>query len=332
MIRKDTSERIFREIKAAKRILLTLHVSPDGDCIASVLAMNKILKKWGKKTKIISSSALNRRFNFISGVEEIEVQDFAKIDFSNFDLFIALDAAQETKITRSPFPEKFPKNFKTINIDHHITNPKFGDINLIVKSSSTSEILYRLFVLWKIKIDKQLAQLFLLGILTDTGCFQYPTMAADSFRIVADLLDKGASLSEMVLLTLRSYQFKTLKYWGKVLENMQIDPSGKFVWTHVSKAEMEELEITPAEVEGAASLFGPVTLGTEFGIIMNDEGGLVRVSLRSRTDFDVSKIAVLFDGGGHKQAAAFSLALPLVEAEKKVLETARKHVDKQINK
>jgi phosphoesterase RecJ-like protein len=323
VIRKDTAERILREIKGAKRILLALHVSPDGDSIASVLALNSVLKKWGKKTKIISFSAFNSRFSFLPGVEEIETQDFSKIDLANFDLFIALDAAQETKITRNIFPEKFPENFKIINIDHHITNPKFGNINLIVKSSSTCEILYDLFNLWKIKIDKSLAQLFLLGILTDTGCFQYPTMTSNSFRIVADLLDKGASLTELVLLNFRSYKFKTLKYWGKVLENMQLDPSGKFVWTSVSKAEMKELGVTPAEIEGASSLFAPVTLGTEFGIIMNDEGNLVRVSLRSRADFDVSQIAVLFGGGGHKQAASFSLALPLEEAEEKVLQTVR---------
>jgi phosphoesterase RecJ-like protein len=323
VIRKATAERILREIKGAKRILLALHVSPDGDSIASVLALNSVLKKWGKKTKIISFSAFNSRFSFLPGVEEIETKDFAKTDFSNFDLFIALDAAQETKITRNIFPQEFPKNFKIINIDHHITNPKFGNINLIVKSSSTCEILYSLFNLWKIKIDKHLAQLFLLGILTDTGCFQYPTMTSNSFRIVAELLDKGASLTELVLLNFRSYKFKTLKYWGKILENMQLDPSGKFVWTLVSKAEMEELGVTPAEIEGASSLFAPVTLGTEFGIIMNDEGNLIRVSLRSRADFDVSQIAVLFGGGGHKQAASFSLALPLDEAEEKVLQTVR---------
>jgi phosphoesterase RecJ-like protein len=108
---------------------------------------------------------------------------------------------------------------------------------------------------------------------------------------------------------------------------MQLDPSGKFVWTRVSKAEMEDLGVTPAEIEGASSLFAPVTLGTEFGIIMNDEGNLVRVSLRSRADFDVSQIAVLFGGGGHKQAASFSLALPLDEAEERVLETVRKLVN-----
>jgi len=329
MLNKKTAIKILSEIKKAKKILLTVHVSPDQDSVASVLAMELVLRRMGKKTKIISFSQIPSKLKFISGTERIETADFAKIDFSEFDLFIALDSAQERMITRSHFPESFPSNFKIVNIDHHITNTRFGDINLVVPTSSTTEILYQLFKIWQVKIDKTLARLLFYGIFADTGCFQYSSTSVETFKIAADLIEKGASLNEAVLVSFRSYSLKTLKYWGRVLDNMQTDGSGKFIWSKISKKEREELGVEVTEVEGAANFFAPIVSGTEFGIILMEEEGLVRGSLRSRDVFDVSKIAVELGGGGHKAAAGFSLNMSLAEAEKEVLGAARKYLGRK---
>lgn len=327
MINKKIAQKIFSEIKKAKKILLALHVSPDADSVGSVLAMNLFLERIGKKTRIISFSQIPSKFLYLPGTEKIGIADFNSVNFGDFDLFIALDSAQERMITRSRYPDNFPENFKIINIDHHVTNTKFGDINLVGIVSSTAELLFELFGIWKVKIDKKLADLLFLGIFADTGCFQYPLTSERTFLTGADLLSRGASLNETVLHFLRSYNFRTLKYWGKVLENLKEDESGKFVWSKVSKEEKESLGVDPTEIEGAASLFAPIVEGTEFGIILMEENGLVRGSLRSRANFDVSKIAEELGGGGHKQAAGFSLNIPLEEAEKKVLEIARKYIN-----
>jgi len=337
MLNKKTAIKILSEIKKAKKVLLAVHVSPDQDSVASVLAMELVLRRMGKKTKVISFSQIPSKLKFISGTEKIETADFAKVNFAAFeesssascDLFIALDSAQERMITRSPFPKSFPSSFKIINIDHHFTNTRFGDINLIDIVSSTAEILYKLFKLWKIKIDNKLASLLFYGVFADTGCFQYSSTSKETFKIAADLLGKGASLNEAVLVSLRSYNLKTLKYWGKVLENMQMDKSRRFVWSTISKTEREDLEVEVSEVEGAANLFAPVVSGTEFGIILMEEtDDLVRGSLRSRRNFDVSQIAVKLGGGGHKAAAGFSVKKNLKEAEKEVLEVARNLINK----
>lgn len=327
MLNKKIAGKILSEIKKAKSILLALHVSPDEDCVASVLAMDLILRKMGKKTKLISFSNVDLGIFYFPTSQRIENADFSKINFNLYDLFIALDSAQERMITRSTYPVIFPQSFKIINIDHHVTNTKFGDLNLVAPLSSTAEIIYQLFNLWKVKIDKKLAQALFLGILADTGCFQYPLTSADTLRAAADLMDKGASLKKTVLEIFRSYSINTLKYWGRVLYNMRIDPSGSFIWSTVSRDEKEELGIVPSEIEGAASLFAPIVAGTKFGIILIEENSnLVRGSMRSRDDFDVSKIAVELGGGGHKQAAGFSLKMCLKEAEERVLKTARKYI------
>ena len=315
------------EIKKAKKILLALHVSPDLDSAASVLAMDLVLKRMRKKTRTISFSQLPAGILAFPGVEKVEVADFSKLDLTDFDLFIALDSAQKRMITRSAWPEKLPRGFKIINIDHHLTNDKFGQINLVSLVSSTAEVIYDLLKLWEVKIDKKLANPLFWGIFSDTGCFQYPTTKPKTLRIAANLMEKGVSFNECVLRVFRSYNFKTLKYWGRILDNMQLDESGKFVWSKLSQEERRELGVDPTEIESAASLFAPIILGTEFGIILHEEAvNLTRGSLRSRADFDVSQIAQELGGGGHKQAAGFSVNLPLLEAEKKVLEVVRKAI------
>ncbi len=325
MLDKKTAGKILFEIKKANRILLPLHVSPDGDAVGSVLATDLFLRTLGKKTKIISYSKIPRCFAALPGMADVEIANFSKINLSEFDLFIVLDIAAQTMITRSEFPRKFPRNFKSISIDHHVTNTMFADINLLEeKTSSVCELLYDLFKFWKVEVDKQTADLLFLGIFTDSGCFQYPSTSSKTLRIAADLIEIGADLNQTVLSQFRSYGFKTIKYWGKVLENMQIDTGGKFVWSKVSREELKQLEILPEEIEGAASLFCPVTVGTEFGIILDECEGFIKGSLRSRQGFDVSQIAAELGGGGHRLAAGFTLKMPLKEAEEKVLETARK--------
>jgi phosphoesterase RecJ-like protein len=324
VINKKTADRIWAEIKKAKKILLALHVSPDPDSAASVLAMDLVLHRLGKKTTIISYSQIPPRLLDWPEIDKVELGDFARLDLSQFDLFLALDMAAKKMVTRSAFPPKLPRQFKIINIDHHLSNTRFGRINLVALISSTAEILYHLFGLGQIKIDKKLAELLFRGIFNDTGCFQYANTSATTLRVAADLIEKGASLDNCVLRDFRSYSFKTLKYWGKILENLQLDESGKFVWSKISRGECEELGVCSTEIEGAANLFAPIVSGTEFGIILNEESeDLTRGSLRSRDNFDVSKIAVELSGGGHKQAAGFSLKMPLAEAEKKVLKAAR---------
>jgi len=327
MLDKKTAEKILVEIKKANRILLPLHISPDGDCVGSVLAMDLFLRSLGKKTKNISYSKIPKNYLFLPGMAEVEIVDFAKINLSDFDLLVFLDIAQETMITKKQLPRKFPWSSKSIIIDHHFTNTKFAGINLIdKKTSSCAELLYDLFKFWKIEIDKQTANLLFLGIFSDTGCFQYPLTSAKTFKIASVLMEKGADLNQIVLLLFRSYGIKTLKYWSKVLENMRIDESGKFVWSKVSQEELKRLDIQPEDIEGAASLFCPVIKGTEFGIILDECGGFIKGSLRSRQGFDVAQIAGKLGGGGHNQAAGFTLKMPFGEAEEKVLKVARKAI------
>lgn len=318
-------ERIFQEIKKADRILLPLHLHPDGDSIGSTLAFCYVLNKWQKEALPVSSDPPPENFSFLPLINKVKHIDFTEIDLSKFDLIIALDNSSLSRFTNKKLPAAL-KNFSIVNIDHHLTNTKFGQVNLILpKKTSTCEILYDLFIDWQIEIDETLATLLCFGIFTDTGCFRFPNTTSDVFRKTAKLLDLGAPLSEFVFQTFRGLRLKTLKYYGKVLENMKTDEKHKFVWSAVPYEEFKQLDADGSEIQGAANLFCQSVAETKFGLILDErESDVVCGSLRSRTGFDVSKIAKALGGGGHKLAAGFRLEMPLDKAEKKVLSVARR--------
>lgn len=324
MLDQKIAAKIKKTLGKSKNILIPLHLSPDGDSLGSCLAMTRFLEKKGKKASLVSCSEIASSFKTLIGVEKIQITDLSQLDFSQFDLFLALDIAQLSMISRNLANLVLPPKLKIVNIDHHLTNTNFGGINLVDQTnSSTAEMLYELFSDWQEPIDSIMAQLLFLAIFSDTGCFQYPCCSIKTMKIATQLREKGANLNKTVLEQFRSYSFKNLKYWALVLQNTQLDKSGLFTWAKTTLKQREALGIGPGDMQAAASLFCPVTEGTEFGIILDEQKGFVKASLRSRQGFDVSSLAVLLGGGGHQLSAGFVLRTSLEEAEKIVLKIAR---------
>lgn len=334
-MRKDNlftkvAEQIFSPIKKAKKILIPLHLNPDGDSVASALAFGHVLEKIGKKALIVSANPIPPEFSFLPNFEQILHKDPAEVEPALFDLLILLDPS--ASVTGTPLERVSKQNFVVpkevpiVYIDHHPGKERFGEVSFIdSEKSSTCEILYGLFSEWKIKIDEKLATLLLFGIFSDTGCFQFNNTSSSVFSTASQLLKMGAPLGEFVYRIYRSIKFGTLKFWGKCLENLKIDYEGKFAWTTISFKELKTLRIDLKEAFGFHNAFLHNIDGTDFGFILTEyEPGVIKGSFRARTDFDVSKIAKVLGGGGHKAAAGFILKMGLPEAEKKVLETVKK--------
>lgn len=329
----EESTQILKEIKKAKKILVNCHRSPDADGVGSSLALYLALKKMGKEVKVVCPSNLREDLKFLLHSEVIEKINFKKFDFKDYDLFFCLDSAGPNMVTGDehiPLP-KIP----IILIDHHKTNPKFGKINMVdSKVSSTAEIIYLIFEDWKVKIDKDIATLLFSGILSDTGIFQYPGVTGRTFKIAEVLMEKGADKDEIIFRLARSYSFKEVKLWGEILARIKKDESYKFVWSAVPHEIYEKYSKPEGTKESAANLFAPIINDTDFGMVMVEETkGTTTVSLRSRTGFDVSKIALALGGGGHNNAAGGKVSgLSFDEAVEKILRTAREVVDENRNK
>ncbi len=328
---QQIASEIKKKIDQADRILLSLHRGPDGDSISANLAMEYFLEQENKQVKIISPTQVPETFNYLIETKEIEHLKFTELDYEQFDLIILLDSAS-WRMVSPKFGENqpLPPQRKIINIDHHQTNKQMGGINLVVPElASTAEILYQLFSAWGVEIDQKMAQLLLVGVVTDTGVFRYTNTSAKTMKIAADLMQKGADLDQIVFNYLRRNRFDKLKFWGVVLENLEVDEENRFAYSFIpfEQAKQWFVDNYPRDYRsGAASVFMAGIEGTEFGlIVIEEEKGELNGSLRSRKDFDVSKIAAELGGGGHPGAAGFKVSLPFEEAKKKILKIAKKY-------
>ncbi|MBU0570262.1 bifunctional oligoribonuclease/PAP phosphatase NrnA [Patescibacteria group bacterium] len=325
------SKQILKEIKKAKRILLNCHRGPDPDSIGSALAMYWILKKMGKSVDIVCpSEQLYESVSFLKGYGRIQKEiDFSEFDFSEYDLFITLDSSDWQQVTADkniPLP-KIP----LVVIDHHVTNPGYGSINLIDhKTTSVGEILYRTFHDWNFKPDKNIANCLMTAIIGDTGAFRFPGVTPKTFQTAQLLMEAGANKDKIIHHIYRSEDFKLMKFYGEALAKSKIDKKARFFWSAISLEDYKRLGNPSFAKEATATLFAQVVEDTDFGFIaVEREKGKLNVSLRSRTGLDVSKIALELGGGGHQYAAGGGIEdLPFDEAVEKVLQICRKHAKK----
>lgn len=324
------SKEILEEIKKADKILLNCHRGPDPDSIGSALALSYVLEKMGKHTDIVCpSERLYDELSFLRNYDKIKKEtDFSTFDYTKYDLFVCQDSSSWDMVTGSKETQIF--NMPIVVIDHHKTNTRYGQLNLIdAGSSSVGELLYKILMDWDVEIDKDTATALLTAIIGDTGIFKYPNTEVSTFKIASDLMSDGADKDLIVAKVYRSVKPNLIKFWGETLRRVVIDEEAKFVYSAVPYSVNESLGKPEYAKETACDLFAQITDGTEFGIMMLEtEPGKISVSLRARNKFDTSKIALELGGGGHKAASGAKVeGLPFDEAVKRVLDVARKYAD-----
>ena len=319
------SQQIFKEIKKAKKILISCHRGPDPDSIGSSLALYYFLTSIDKEVEIVCLSDAPDYCDFLPSAKVIKRVDYKKFDFSKFDLFIIPDSGNWSMVVGSD-PIEFPQ-ITTVVIDHHKTNKGYGKINLVDdKTSSTAEILYLMFKDLDIKITPEIATALLTGIIGDTGVFQFKGVGTKTLDIAKNLMDLGADKDEIVLHIYNSYEFSLLKLLGEILLKIEKDDENKFLWSAIPFDIYNKYSRPESTKEVAATMFSRIVKETDFGMIMIEtKEKTLAISLRSRTDFDVSKIALALGGGGHKNAAGATIeGKEYDEAVKEVLLAARK--------
>jgi bifunctional oligoribonuclease and PAP phosphatase NrnA len=321
------SQEILEEITKAKKILVNLHRGPDPDSFACAFSLYYFLCSLGKEVDIVlaANSKISDQLGTFADPDLIKHTDYSKLDFSNYDLFIVSDSASWQQVVDNE-QVKIPK-IPVVVIDHHGTNERFGNLNLIEEgATSCSEVLYKLFQDWKFEISKQISELLLVGIIGDTGGFAFYDNP-QPLRIAADLMSKGVSKTQIINKIFRTKKFEEVKVWGEFLTRMEFDKQSKFVWMALSYEDYKMFGKPSNVLPTVATMFAALIEGTDFGIVMLEkENNVMFVSLRSREGFDVSKIASELGGGGHNSAAAASVnGLEFEKAVEKVLETARKY-------
>lgn len=322
---KRTAKQIFNAIQNAQKILLVSHKNPDGDTLGSLAAMMQYLRHIEKPHVAFCATDMSPNLSFLPHIDYVS-QNNKLWDDKELDLVISFDCSSPDYAGIDKYlPILKERGVKVANIDHHKTNPEFGDINLVIpNASSTTEILYDFFVYNNIKIHADTATCLLTGIITDTGNFSNAGTTKHAIDIAGKLIEKGGNLSLIQGWILKDKTVKGLKLWGAVLGRMTHHEPLDIVYTYVTKDDVKKHDVDENEVEGIANFMNNIKDGRAGMILKETEDGRFKGSFRTTHDHvDVSSFAKLFGGGGHKKAAGFSVEGPI--------ESAIEHIFKKIH-
>ncbi len=289
-------------LQNVKSIGIAGHVKPDGDCVGSTLAVYNYIKTYFPQTEAaLYLEPIPNIFKFLKSSDEIinSCEEDKK-----YDLFLVMDCGD---IGRLGFASKyFETAEKTICIDHHISNQSFADINYIFpEASSTSELVFQ--VLEEEKLTKDIAECIYVGIVHDTGVFQYSCTSAKTMNIAGKLMELGIDFTRIVDDTFYKKTFPQNRILGQALVDAKLYLDGKCIATVVTGKEMQAFEVEPKHLEGIVQQLR-VTKDVEAAIFLYETPeGDYKVSMRSNGIVDVAKILVGFGGGGHVRAAGATM-------------------------
>lgn len=298
---------LLQKIEESKNIIISSHINPDGDAIGSGLGLYLALtKKYPDKSiRFILEDKVPYNYSFLKGIEKIEKFDELK-DEPKADLFIVVDSAVFKRIGKVA---DLRKDAFLVNIDHHISNDNYGDLNIVKNISSASEVVYGVIKDLGIEIDALAGESLYTGIVTDSGNFQYDSTSMDTFRIAGELLGLGIDRDNIINEVYRSRTLGFIRTLGIALSEMKIDNEKKLVSFLLTKDFMTKNNIQKDETEGIVEKLLEYK-DCEVAVFLKEEGnGKIKGSLRSKRDIDVNEVAKAFDGGGHRKAAGFTTTL-----------------------
>lgn len=310
---------IIRLIAEAGGIAIFPHVSADGDAIGSSLALGLALKNAGKKVAIYIEESIPNAYRFLPG---IELADFYNESDEVMDLNLALDTGDVGRLASRA--EAFFKAPVTINIDHHVTNTKFGHLNFVdALSASTGEIVYTLIKQLKLKIDTDIAMCLYTAIATDTGGFQYGNTTAETHRKTAELLETGIDVGELSQRIFDNTTYVKLKLTQRSIELLELYENSRIAVVALSLEDIRSTGAKDEDCDGIVNI-GRSIEGVEVSILIKEkENNEVRVNLRSKSFVDVSEVAAAFDGGGHKRAAGCTVKGNVDEVKAKLIKAVK---------
>ena len=311
---------ILNKIRQADTILLAAHIRPDGDAVGSTLGFGLSLLEAGKKVQMVLNDSVPRVFHYLKGFEKIKTKQNG-----GHDLSIVLDCS-DLKRTGTIFDNICPD----INIDHHITNEKFAKINLVrTDACATASILAENLPVWGLPVNKDVANALLTGIVSDTLGFRTSNVTPKTLKLAAELIEKGADLSEIYYRNLITRTYEAARYWGSGLINLNREE--KFVWTSLTLEDRKEAEYSGNDDADLINILSSIENIPVSLIFIEQNNDQVKVSWRAKCGYDVSQIALKFGGGGHPAAAGATIDGKLDKIKKMVLEETRLFVENSLD-
>lgn len=298
-------EQIHEKLIQAKQPLLVADERLDGDCLGSALAAADYLLRLGKPVKVFISEAVPEKYRLLPH-QDICFFDKAELAKLSPDLVVSFDCSDVKYIEETIAKLSGSKPF-LINLDHHVSNPKFGHLHFVdAKAPATCEIMIRFFHENKIEINKEMATCLFSGLIFDTLAFSNDATTATVLASAAELLLAGAKGGEAIRLLLKDRSLPALRLWGIALERLWFHEEFQAVATCLTRQDMEMFEVSDEEIDGLQNFLQSVVAHDVICVMRETKDGGVKISLRTHNG-DVAAIARPRGGGGHTKAAGFTI-------------------------
>ncbi len=304
--------RIFRE---KDRFLVACHENPEGDAIGSELALALALRKMGKTVTVLNADPVPENLRFLPGADTVVFDE----DGAKYEVAVVLDCGSPERTGR--VGAELRKCPFMVNIDHHRTNGDHAGLSLVdPDAAATGLLVHRILAAMGFEIDHDVAVNIYVAVLTDTGSFHYGNSSPEAFVVAGEMVRRGVdpwAVAEQVYETQSAMRLRLL---GRVLDSLEVACGGKVASITTLRADLAEFRSGKDALEGFIN-YPRSIVGTEVAVSFREEdGGMVRVSFRSKGRVDVSAVAAEFGGGGHRNAAGCTVSGTVPEVKRKVLE------------
>ncbi|MCH8953881.1 bifunctional oligoribonuclease/PAP phosphatase NrnA [candidate division KSB1 bacterium] len=322
MVDRTSLEKVRDCIERGQHFVLTTHVNPDGDGLGSEAALAAFLTDMGKDVFIFNSSQVPDNYKFLDPDNNIKVYESEsdRETLLTADCIFILDISDWDRLKQVGKDIRDSK-ITQICIDHHPTNFKFADINLIdTKACSTGELVYDFLRFCDTKITKQIAEALYTSILTDTGWFQFSNSSAKAFSIVADLVKNGARPDKIYEKVRECESINKVKLFAHALRTLRLEHGGRIAVMTVTKDLIDSIGAQTYDTEGFADYPRRIDGVEVTALFIEREKGEVKLSLRSKGKYVINGIAQQYGGGGHQYAAGVLLEGELNQYVERIVE------------
>jgi bifunctional oligoribonuclease and PAP phosphatase NrnA len=307
---------VVRVIREAGRVTTICHENPDADTLGAAIALAVVAERLGKTSEVVSGDPVPPFLEFLP--RSADVRSVPQLEPDVAVVVDAGDLARTGSVARDC--ADWLARATIVNIDHHVSNPGYGAVQLIdTQAAATCEIVALLLPELGVPLDRELATLLMAGIVQDTHTFAHPNATPRTLRVAADLLAAGAQLSAINRAIYADKPFSTLRLWGLILAGAMERLDGRIVHASMTLAMLADTGEQPTASEGFVDLLG-TTKQADINVLFKEvELRRVRVSVRTTEKADAVAITSVFGGGGHARAAGCTLEVPLAEARELVL-------------
>ena len=306
MTNEYNAKLIYATMLKAKRPILVAHRKPDGDTLGGMMAVFNHLISIGKDPRAFCVDEPATAYSYFPRIRQVSNSPEVFND-PEADMVCVFDAGDLKFAGIDTYVASMAKKPVIINFDHHVTNMRFGDHNLVITdASSTAEVIHLFLTSNGLECDKDSAICLMTGLLTDTSNFSNPGTTVKSLEVASDLLMKGASIRDITMRLMKNKPSGALKLWGLALERLRWDPVRRMATTALFLTDFADFPVEDEHVEGLSNFLNHHLQVDVILVLKEVVGGKVKGSFRSGDSTDVAEMAKFYGGGGHKKAAGFT--------------------------